>query len=161
MIILKRVMAYRCDRCKNEWLPRKIGARLPTVCPSCKSPYWNKLRKDQMIEIYEWKAGETRPGSDRKPRHDCIGVVAVPTEGQVPQKGDVIHLHMPHEPVGGLGHDGLGMGIVRFVVLERELMWSIQKNPDDEPYAWSKMWIHVRRIEDYTIQASQVDEVRP
>lgn len=43
-IFLKTVTAYRCDRCGNEWLPRKNGAPLPTVCPKCKSPYWNKPR---------------------------------------------------------------------------------------------------------------------
>lgn len=43
------VWAFRCERCGHEWLPRKLwqeGDSLPTVCPKCKSPYWNKPRQD-------------------------------------------------------------------------------------------------------------------
>jgi hypothetical protein len=29
-----------CLRCTYQWLPRSTG--LPTICPHCKSPYWNK-----------------------------------------------------------------------------------------------------------------------
>ena len=43
-IFKKRVTAYRCERCEYEWLPRKQDAPLPTVCPKCKSPYWNRPR---------------------------------------------------------------------------------------------------------------------
>ena len=42
----KTVTAYRCERCGHEWIPRKEGNPLPTVCPKCKSPYWNKPRKE-------------------------------------------------------------------------------------------------------------------
>lgn len=40
---------YRCERCEHEWLPRdrSDGKELPTVCPKCKSPYWNKPRQQQ------------------------------------------------------------------------------------------------------------------
>lgn len=102
-----------------------------------------------MIEVYEWKAGETRPGSDRKPRHECIGSIAVPPHGQAPQKGDIIHILMPDEaaPDGGLA-----LGLTMFVVLERELAWTAQKG-SEAPDAWMKMWIHVRRVEDYTRRA--------
>ncbi len=44
----KLVWAFRCERCGWEWIPRKPwseGEELPTVCPSCKSPYWNRPRK--------------------------------------------------------------------------------------------------------------------
>lgn len=30
---------YGCERCKHEWVPRT--EKEPTVCPKCKSPYWN------------------------------------------------------------------------------------------------------------------------
>jgi predicted Zn-ribbon and HTH transcriptional regulator len=36
---------YRCERCGHEWVPRQPGQK-PTVCPKCKSPFWNKPRKD-------------------------------------------------------------------------------------------------------------------
>ena len=61
---------YYCERCGHRWVPRGLDQvyrraasepRLdaddpgdspgepneePTVCPACKSPYWNKPRKD-------------------------------------------------------------------------------------------------------------------
>ncbi len=38
------VWGYRCERCQHEWVPRD-KAQEPRVCPSCKSPYWNRPRK--------------------------------------------------------------------------------------------------------------------
>jgi hypothetical protein len=46
----KMVWAFRCERCAHEWIPKKLwtqGEPLPMVCPSCKSPYWNKPRKEE------------------------------------------------------------------------------------------------------------------
>jgi predicted Zn-ribbon and HTH transcriptional regulator len=46
----KLVWAFRCERCGYEWIPRKLwseGEELPTVCTACKSPYWNKPRKER------------------------------------------------------------------------------------------------------------------
>ncbi len=34
------VPGYKCERCGHEWKPRRKEE--PTVCPKCKSPYWNK-----------------------------------------------------------------------------------------------------------------------
>ena len=34
---------FRCERCQHEWLPRT--ARKPTICPRCKSPYWDRKRE--------------------------------------------------------------------------------------------------------------------
>jgi uncharacterized Zn ribbon protein len=36
-----------CKRCGHEWKPR--NDKLPTVCPNpkCKSPYWNKPRRNK------------------------------------------------------------------------------------------------------------------
>jgi len=28
-----------CKRCKHKWIEKMEN---PTVCPKCKSPYWNK-----------------------------------------------------------------------------------------------------------------------
>lgn len=36
------VTGYRCARCDWQWLPRT--ARRPTICPHCKSPYWDRER---------------------------------------------------------------------------------------------------------------------
>ena len=43
----KMVWVFTCERCGHEWIPRKPwkeGDPLPTVCPKCKSPYWNRPR---------------------------------------------------------------------------------------------------------------------
>ena len=34
------VAALVCDECGHQWQPRE-GARLPKVCPRCKSYKWN------------------------------------------------------------------------------------------------------------------------
>jgi len=39
---------FRCERCGHEWVPRDKGQE-PTVCPKCKSPYWNKPKKSGEI----------------------------------------------------------------------------------------------------------------
>jgi DNA-directed RNA polymerase subunit RPC12/RpoP len=44
------VMGYRCSRCGHEWIPRDFATE-PSVCPKCKSPYWNKPR--QTMTTYE------------------------------------------------------------------------------------------------------------
>jgi len=31
-----------CKRCGHDWHPKKQS--MPTVCPGCNSPYWNKER---------------------------------------------------------------------------------------------------------------------
>lgn len=34
-----------CTRCGHTWRPRTpLTARIPKVCPSCKSPYWDRER---------------------------------------------------------------------------------------------------------------------
>jgi len=45
-VFKKTVTAYRCERCKHEWIPRSKIKKLPIVCPKCKSPYWNTPRKE-------------------------------------------------------------------------------------------------------------------
>ena len=37
------VEGFQCERCGHKWIPR--GKEEPSVCPNCKSPYWNKPRK--------------------------------------------------------------------------------------------------------------------
>ena len=36
------ITPYTCKRCGHSWFPRM--KTIPTVCPGCKSPYWNKER---------------------------------------------------------------------------------------------------------------------
>jgi len=38
-----QLMKYNCERCKHEWIPR--SEEKPTICPKCKSPYWDRPRK--------------------------------------------------------------------------------------------------------------------
>ncbi len=40
------LMGFRCERCKYEWIPRNKKVE-PAVCPKCKSPYWNKPRRQK------------------------------------------------------------------------------------------------------------------
>ncbi len=35
---------WRCERCGHEWIPRTFETT-PTVCPKCKSPYWQTAIK--------------------------------------------------------------------------------------------------------------------
>src|SRR5687767_1699147 len=39
------VMGCQCERCGHEWIPRDLAVE-PEACPACKSPYWNKPRKN-------------------------------------------------------------------------------------------------------------------
>lgn len=32
---------YRCDKCEHEWFPPESNPD-PTICPSCRSPHWNR-----------------------------------------------------------------------------------------------------------------------
>jgi predicted Zn-ribbon and HTH transcriptional regulator len=43
------VWGYRCERCEHEWVPRDTENE-PRVCPKCKSPYWNRPRKQEKPE---------------------------------------------------------------------------------------------------------------
>ena len=36
---------WRCERCAHEWVPREKDKE-PKVCPCCKSPYWDRPRRD-------------------------------------------------------------------------------------------------------------------
>jgi hypothetical protein len=47
------VMGFRCERCDHEWIPRGTGEQEPSVCPKCKSPYWNRPKKTKSMLTYE------------------------------------------------------------------------------------------------------------
>lgn len=44
---------YECERCGHRWFPRSKIDELPTICPKCKSPYWNKPRKTEREQARE------------------------------------------------------------------------------------------------------------
>lgn len=46
------VMGNRCERCEHEWVPRDLEQE-SSVCPKCKSPYWNRPRKATSMLTYE------------------------------------------------------------------------------------------------------------
>jgi len=39
-----KLSKLKCERCGYEWIPRKTEIR---ICPKCKSPYWDRPRKQQ------------------------------------------------------------------------------------------------------------------
>lgn len=41
--IMLEIKGYKCERCGHRWVPRR--KEYPRVCPRCKSPYWDKLKK--------------------------------------------------------------------------------------------------------------------
>ena len=41
-----KIDAYFCDRCTHVWMPRENSVHRPLVCPRCKSPYWDRDRKN-------------------------------------------------------------------------------------------------------------------
>jgi len=40
---VKKVKDCKCERCLHKWTTRTEDT--PTVCPKCKSPYWNKIKQ--------------------------------------------------------------------------------------------------------------------
>lgn len=44
---------WKCLRCNHVWVPRSKIEELPTICPRCKSPYWNKARQDEMKKKFD------------------------------------------------------------------------------------------------------------
>jgi hypothetical protein len=40
-------IVLKCCRCKYRWTPR-INTNDIVLCPRCKSPYWNKKRKNKV-----------------------------------------------------------------------------------------------------------------
>lgn len=41
------VNGFLCERCGHKWIPRTKIDEDPIICPKCKSPYWNKPRKNK------------------------------------------------------------------------------------------------------------------
>jgi len=43
-----KITKLKCLRCKHSWVPRIQDIR---ICPSCKSPYWNKSKKTKVKKL--------------------------------------------------------------------------------------------------------------
>lgn len=56
------VKGYNCLRCGHLWQPR--GGFTPTVCPKCRSPYWDTPRRRRQqaatAQDQEQEQGETK-----------------------------------------------------------------------------------------------------
>lgn len=52
------IKAYKCERCGHVWAPRT--ERRPTICPKCKSPYWDKPRIKPVV-VKETNIKEAKP----------------------------------------------------------------------------------------------------
>jgi len=37
-----KLPTLNCLRCGHHWFPKR--PQLPKICPTCKSPYWNKIK---------------------------------------------------------------------------------------------------------------------
>jgi len=38
-----KIQKLHCERCGHTWTPRRDEV---IICPKCKSPYWNKKKKE-------------------------------------------------------------------------------------------------------------------
>ena len=49
MVITRTITLEQCLRCGHEWQPRihKTKNDKPVACPKCRSPYYNKPRKNE------------------------------------------------------------------------------------------------------------------
>lgn len=56
------VFKYTCERCNHEWIPRDIDNE-PRVCPRCKSPYWNRPRRERSLDLASSGAAHTQVGN--------------------------------------------------------------------------------------------------
>ena len=50
---INNIEGYVCERCGYRWAASRNGTGLrpkqdPSVCAKCKSPYWNKPRKNNL-----------------------------------------------------------------------------------------------------------------
>lgn len=43
-----QIWGFECSRCGHKWVPRE-GVEEPQTCPKCKSPYWDKPRRSELI----------------------------------------------------------------------------------------------------------------
>lgn len=93
------------------------------------------------IEVYEWNAGEPRPGAAAKQGMTLLDTLQSPPDGQLPQKGDVLLLN---DPVGDPGR----VHPAAYRVVSREILYfrGTEHGDKHSPAEFRKMWIHVRKL---------------
>lgn len=101
------------------------------------------------IEVYEWKEGDVRPGSDHVQRNVCLEVLDLPSDVTAPVRGDILRLRLPNvnEPTSDNA-----WSTTPFVVLEREAVCSVREKAENShmPLKIMAMWLFVRSIDDYS-----------
>src|SRR5438128_12023499 len=79
------VMGCRCERCGNEWIPRDLTVE-PTVCPRCKSPYWNTPKKGVAAPMLTYEDFRNRIEKTLRENGGDLTWTEIRTVGQLPQK---------------------------------------------------------------------------
>ena len=46
----KDFVVWKCKRCGHMWHPYQNNTEKPKVCPKCKSPYWDRERRNEVKE---------------------------------------------------------------------------------------------------------------
>ncbi len=77
------LMGFQCERCDYQWIPRDIEQE-PKVCPSCKSPYWNRPRKKASATTYEAFRDAVRSALEQERRP--LTWTEIRTVAKLPQK---------------------------------------------------------------------------
>jgi len=44
---VKMIKILKCKRCEHEWASKQEH---PLICPKCKSPYWDRKRRERKSE---------------------------------------------------------------------------------------------------------------
>lgn len=59
-----QIQGFQCERCDHKWCPKSINQQKskfidpPIICPTCKSPYWDKPRKNKNTKFKKEKKVE-------------------------------------------------------------------------------------------------------
>jgi hypothetical protein len=115
-----QIWGFKCSRCEHAWLPRE-GVPDPKVCPNCKSPYWDRPRRDEVAPEHHVTCARKAHELNRKTVEFALArgsktfegfgefyasdlgdgtqqIVVVPYDGRAPEKlvqsdADVIRTH--------------------------------------------------------------------
>lgn len=107
------VMGFHCERCEHEWIPRGgDNGEEPRTCPHCKSPYWNRPRKN--VEGYEHFRDAIL--KTLRPEPNGLTWTEIRTRGKLPQKlpNNVWVKRMETDPAIGLIRAKDEHGILRW-----------------------------------------------
>ena len=108
-----------------------------------------------IAEVHEWPKGQDRPGYGGD--NTVLEVIEGPATALLPSVGDIILLD--RHGTGDSEEQACVMGVATpFRVLAREFMYGVRgpayrmdpTNP--KPIHLTKVWIHVRRVEDYALE---------